>query len=314
MSYRPDALPETRDPISEIVTLLNPTARLFKQIEGAGQWHMQRRGPGEPFYCVVLEGQCQMRLNGAEPLTLQAGDFLLAPAAHELVNQSMGETVALSDPVQIGENHYRLGRRDGPAQMTALIGHCGFASPDAQLLVPLLPQQIHIPGQARLATLVQLIGDETRTQRPAREVVLTRLLEVMLIEALRGAAGPSVHPGLARALADERVAPALHAIHARPAQPWTVQTLAQVAALSRSAFFARFSNLVGMAPMRYVLVWRMALAKRMLREQNPGIEQVAQHVGYRSASTFSVAFTRHVGMAPAYYARLDDPLPPAPLL
>ncbi|MET4803835.1 AraC-like DNA-binding protein [Bradyrhizobium sp. LB11.1] len=100
----------------------------------------------------------------------------------------------------------------------------------------------------------------------------------------------------------------MRALHARPEYPWTVAELATEAALSRSAFFARFSRAVGLRPMEYLLAWRMALAKRLLRERKLGMDQVAERVGYGSASAFSVAFARHAGLPPARYARLTGAL------
>jgi AraC-like DNA-binding protein len=148
-----------------------------------------------------------------------------------------------------------------------------------------------------------MLSEETRATRLARELVLERLLEVLLIEALRCGSGTTTTPGLARGLADERLACALRAFHAHPDRAWTIVELAREAALSRSAFFARFSRTVGLAPMEYVMAWRMAIAKRLLRENDLEITQIAERVGYSSASTFSVAFTRQVGTPPARYGR-----------
>ena len=189
-----------------------------------------------------------------------------------------------------------------------LVGYCVFGSPDAALLVSLLPQLVHISGERRLATLVQLVGEESRELRPARDVILARLLEVLLIEALRSTDGTAASPGLLRGLADKRLAVAIRQMHESPTRPWTVAQLAKAAALSRSAFFERFSRAVGVAPMEYLLAWRMALAKNLLRRKEGSVAEVAERVGYSSQSTFSVAFTRHVGLPPTRYAReLADP-------
>ena len=161
----------------------------------------------------------------------------------------------------------------------------------------------HVRGEPRLIALVELVNDETRSDRPGREAILGRLLEVLLIEALRSAAGPSASAGLLRGLHDDHLAAALRCIHDRPAQAWTVAALAREAALSRSAFFDRFQRAVGVAPMAYVTGWRMALAKAFLRREGITVAEAAGRVGYSSASTFSVAFTRHVGTPPALYAR-----------
>jgi len=96
-------------------------------------------------------------------------------------------------------------------------------------------------------------------------------------------------------------------MHQHPTLPWTVPRLAKEAGLSRSVFFERFRHALGVAPMEYLLPWRMALAKNMLRLESLGIGEVAERVGYSSASTFRVAFTRHVGTAPSLYAPSSAP-------
>ncbi|NYE25008.1 AraC family transcriptional regulator [Pigmentiphaga litoralis] len=294
------------DPLAEVVTLLQPAARFSKHVLGAGAWRIRRSDAGQPFYCVVLEGGCWLALDTLAPIELQAGDFVLVPAAFGITLSSRVPPTDRGDtlPVAVGNGQFRIGEQAGPPDLRMLAGHCSFGSPDAALLVALLPHCVHVRGEARLATLVQLVGDETRAQRPARDVVLSRLLEVLLIEALRSAAGTAASPGLVRGLADVRLSAALRAMHAQPAREWTVAELANEAALSRSAFFDRFNKTVGVAPMAYLLAWRMALAKDLLRRKPAGgIAEVAERVGYSSASTFSVAFARHAGQPPSHYAR-----------
>lgn len=297
----------TIDPLAEIVTLLQPAARFSKLVECAGSWKIHRALTGNPFYCAVLDGACQVTVDGQPSSVLQGGDFLLAPAPHDLILASVDAPPeeATGERVEIAEGCFRVGREDGPADVQMRIGHCCFGSPDAELLVPLLPQVALVRAEPRLATLMQLVGEETRARRPARELVLERLLEVLLIEAFRCGGETASAPSLGRALADDRLASALRALHARPEHPWTVHELASKAALSRSAFFARFSRAVGMPPMEYLVAWRMALAKRLLRDQGFTLDQVAERVGYSSASTFSVAFARYAGVPPARYGRTN---------
>lgn len=293
------------DPLAEVVTLLQPTARFSKHVVGAGPWRIRRSDAGQPFYCAVLEGGCRLALDGHEPVVLQAGDFVLIPAAFGVAMSSLEPPAGAADsmPVALGQGLFRVGAQEGPTDLRILGGHCSFGSPDAALLVSLLPQLVHVRGEQRLATLVQLVGEESRAERPAREVVLARLLEVLLIEALRSTAGTTASPGLARGLADARLAAAIRAMHEQPTRAWTVAELAKEAALSRSSFFDRFNREVGVAPMAYLLAWRMALAKDLLRRNEGGVAEIAERVGYSSASTFSVAFTRHVGQPPSQYAR-----------
>lgn len=178
-----------------------------------------------------------------------------------------------------------------------------FDSPDAGLLVSLLPRLVHVRGAERLTRLVQLLAEETRMQQPGRELVLGRLVDVLLVEALRGAGGDTAPPGLLRGLAEPRLAKALQQMHGRLGQAWTMDQLAAKTALSRSAFFERFTRTVGVPPMEYLLAWRMAVAKDLLRRGELGLAEVAEKVGYASASTFSTAFSRQVGAAPGRYAR-----------
>jgi AraC-like DNA-binding protein len=294
------------DPLAEVVTLLQPGAPFSKVVSGAGRWRVRRSEAGQPFYCVILDGSCHLAVDGHEPIAFQTGDFVLIPSAYRFAMSSheppTSEDIDAS-PIALLHGEFRLGIQSGPPDVRLLVGHCAFGSPDAALLVSLLPQLVHIRGEPRLATLVQLVGEESREQRPARDVILARLLEVLLIEALRSTAGTAASPGLLRGLADGRLAVAIRRMHESPTRPWTIAQLAKEAALSRSAFFERFSRAVGVAPMAYLIAWRMALAKNLLRRKEGSVAEIAERVGYSSQSTFSVAFTRYVGRPPTRYAR-----------
>ena len=293
------------DPLAEVVTLLRPSAPFSKLVSGAGRWSVRRAEAGRPFYCVVLDGASRLAVDGREPMILEKGDFVLIPAAFDFTASSLEPPRGKRETahVALAGGEVRHGNSSGPPDVRMLVGYCVFASPDASLLVSLLPQLMHVRGEQRLSTLVELVREESRERRPAREVILARLLEVLLIEALRSTAGTAASPGLLRGLVDERLAVAIRRMHESPTKAWTVAQLAKEAALSRSAFFERFSRAVGVAPIYYLLGWRMALAKDLLRRKKVTVAEVAEQVGYSSASTFSVAFTRHVGLPPTHYAR-----------
>ncbi len=298
------------DPLAEIVNLLQPSASFTKLVEGAGSWVVRRREPGRPFYCAVLEGAFHLSVEGLAPVVLSTGDFVLIPFAQGFSIFSLDRDPSAPGipdvPAELRPGAFRIGDRDGPVETRQLIGYGRFGSTDVGMLTSLLPPLIHVRGEARLTTLVQLIDGETRADRPAREVVLTHLLEVLMIEALRATSEASPPPGLLRGLADQRLAAALRLMHARPAAPWSVVRLAEAAGLSRSAFFERFRRGVGLAPMDYLLGWRMTLAKDMLRQKGMRVAEVARLTGYSSASTFSVAFARHSGIPPSGYAQAAD--------
>lgn len=294
------------DPLSDIIALLRPRAVFAKGISGAGAWGVRYTDFGEPSFCVVLEGRCRLHVDGQQPVTLDSGDFVLLPATPGFVLSGF-EPVR---PVPIDARaaaatveEVRHGRPGGEPDVRLLGGYFAFASPDAGFLVSLLPTLVHLRGADRLTTLTRLLGEEARAYRPGRELVLSRLVEVLLVEALRALQGKDMPPGLLRGLADTRVSAAIRHMHGDPARPWTVAELAREAALSRSAFFDRFTRIVGVPPMEYLLAWRMTLAKDLLRRRDLPLAAVAERVGYSSASTFSTAFSRHVGQAPGGYAR-----------
>jgi AraC-like DNA-binding protein len=294
------------DPLSEVISLLQPGTIFSKGISGAGKWAVRYAQFGHPSFCAVLEGACRLMVDGHEPLVLRAGDFLLMPA-------TPGFTMSGFEPARpkkmdpalaaAPDEELRHGTQDGPPDVRLLGGYFVFGSPDAALMVSLLPQLVHVRGEQRLGTLVRLVGDEAREQRAGRELVLGRLVEVLLVEALRSSSGAEVSPGLLRGLADTRLAAAIRRMHGDPAQSWTVEALARESALSRSAFFTRFTRAVGVPPMEYLVAWRMALAKDLLRRSDHALAEIAERVGYGSASAFSTAFSRHVGQPPARYAR-----------
>jgi AraC-like DNA-binding protein len=261
---------------------------------------------GQPGFCAVLEGGCRLAVDGEQPVSLQQGDFVLLPATPAFTMSSFERTTPrLTDPklTPAPTEEVRHGRPDGPADVRLLGGYFIFDSSDTSLLVSLLPAMVHIRGVERLSVLVRLVGEEAGAANAGREFVLSRLVEILMIEALRASRAKDAQPGLLRGLADARVAEALRQMHGDPERPWTVAALAGEAGMSRSALFERFTRAVGLRPMEYLLAWRMAVAKDLLRSKGIGLEEVARRVGYGSASTFSTAFSRHVGQPPGRYAR-----------
>jgi AraC-like DNA-binding protein len=294
------------DPLSSVITLLRPSAVFSKEISGAGRWGVRYSEFGHPSFCVVLEGRCRLAVDGHAPITLESGDFVLLSA-------TPGFTLSGFEPFEptfidpkvapLPTGEVRHGRRGGRPDARLLGGYFVFDSPDKSLLRSVLPSLMHVRGVERLSLLVQLVGDESREQRSGRELVLSRLIELLLIESLRSTPATNAPPGLLRGLADDRIAPAIRHMHEQPERAWTVIQLARAAAMSRSSFFDHFTRTVGLPPMEYLLSWRMAVAKDLLSHENMGLHHVAARVGYGSASAFSTAFSRHVGQAPRRYAR-----------
>ena len=257
-----------------------------------------------PFYAAIVEGRARLAVKGHAPVMLEAGDFVMVPAmdSFTLTSEVPPPQGAARLPLQTGPGVFRLGPTDSPVEMQALVGHCRFDVPDRTLLLSLLPQMIHVSGQDRLTALVRLIHDETRADRAARAMILERLLEVLMIEALRSSDGPERPPGLLRGLSDPRLAVALHRIHEATDSALSVNGLAREAGMSRSAFFESFKSALGCSPMEYARAWRLAVARDLLMRGELTNAEIAHRVGYGSASAFAMAFLRNEGISPGRFA------------
>jgi hypothetical protein len=175
------------DPLAEIVTLLQPSASFSKLVEYTGRWRIRRDAEGKPVYFAVLEVECRLVRADQPPIIVRAGDFVLSPSTNDQIIESIDappQGIAMA-PTELSEGRFRVGLADDEVNLRMQIGLCSFASPDAALLVSLLPSMIIARGEPRLAQLLNLVSDETRQSRPGREPVLERRLEVLLIEALR---------------------------------------------------------------------------------------------------------------------------------
>ncbi|KUI26003.1 AraC family transcriptional regulator [Mycobacterium sp. IS-1496] len=295
-------------PVETLVSLLRPTTVESKIISGAGEWSVREARYADPAFCVMLRGSCVLRLDGHGPIELHAGDFMFLTDMPGFVMASGHGVIPTEAVVRPVTGEARHGDRDGPAAMRMLGGYFRFEPENAPLLAPLLPRIVlvrHDEARAsRLRRIVELIGEETDTAAPC-DLILVRLVEVLLVEAMRLRAAPvdGVERGLIAGLGDPLLAPALRALHADLAYGWTVERLARAAGASRAVFAERFSRTMGMPPMQYLAQWRMAVAKDMLRNEDVSMAEVARRTGYLSASAFTTAFTRMTGSSPSAFAR-----------
>ncbi|WP_257389549.1 cupin domain-containing protein, partial [Tahibacter caeni] len=191
------------DPLSETIALLQPRAVFSKRISGAGAWAVRYAPFGQPSFCAVLDGRCRLAVDGEPAIQLQAGDFVLLPATPAFTMSSLEAATPL--PIDPHRNpasgaEVRHGRRGGRPDVRLLGGYFQFDAPDPTLLVSLLPAVVHVRGVARLTQLVRFVGEETAARRPGHELVLVRLVELLLIEALRAAPDIAAPPGLLRGL------------------------------------------------------------------------------------------------------------------
>lgn len=208
----------------------------------------------------------------------------------------------LAEAVRHGEQH-------GAPDFTALGGSFSIERVNAPLLLTLLPDVIHIPASAgrgtRFGRVIELLSEECAADYPGKELIIQRLLETLLMEALRWdiIANNKASAGLLNGLRDPSMARVLRAIHDDVRAKWSVADLAGIAAMSRSAFAARFNEVIGCAPIEYLARWRIAIAKQALLSNAKSLDQIADEVGYESASAFSTAFSKRLGCSPGRFAK-----------
>jgi len=281
----------------------------YRRLELRAPWRISFHQRGMRGVHIVVQGRCEMALDGAPTRVLESGDLVIAPRADAHVLYSVGGQRAPLTPVSelAGRTagHIQAG---GRGEETVIV--CGaflFHEADHPALAG-LPRAVHVPGAAGrapgwLAAYVEALMSEVVDGGSGSEVVMARLTEALVARALRFHAEQADEPGWLRGLRDPYVAKALAALHDDLKRPWTLASLARAADLSRAAFAARFAETVGETPMRYLLRHRMRRVMRMLRDDRATLARAAESVGYASEAALSAAFKRHTGVAPGAYRR-----------
>jgi AraC-like DNA-binding protein len=276
------------------------------------------------WFHVVTSGACTIEVVPGSPRRVEAGDLVLVPhgTGHRAWGRAEAATPSVLDlPHDYWSDRYAVLRHGGGGERTHVVcGGVRFDHPAARHLVDALPDLIHVeaartPRSDWLHATLGLMADETREVRTGGDAVVSRLCDILVIQAVRTwlERDPEARRGWLGALQDPQLGAAVRAIHADPARAWTVGALATEAAMSRSAFAARFTELVGEPAMRYVTRWRMHHALDLLETSDATVSAVGRAVGYDSEAAFSRAFTRVVGTPPsAARHRPDPPLQPTP--
>ena len=301
------------DVLTDVLNTLELKGWLSSRRELTPPWRYDFVASSDSLFHVLSFGGAYLHVEGeAEPLWLEGGDVVLFPTGHP---HSLYDdpTSPLTRLVQLDYNPYRghhvvYGEGEGLKPLL-LCGAFHFEYPHDFPLLHRLPKLIHIPGaQARMdqgfADLVRFIARESASEQPGAQVMLRRLTELLFIQVIRlwidQQAEASV--GWVAALRDQPISTTLGLIHQSPEYKWTVEDLAKAAVLSRSAFSARFTELVGEAPMAYLTRWRMLKATRLLKNE-VRMETIAEMLGYKSEVAFRKAFKREIGIPPAQYRK-----------
>ena len=298
------------DPLGEALHSVRMSGAFYSRAELTAPWGMTLTPmPGHLWFHVVVNGRVLLETDDAEPVWLCPRDLALVPhgEGHRLRSEpgaSVPDVMKL-DLQHVSERYEVIRHGDGGAPTTLICGAVRFDNPAARHLIDMLPRLIAVDSTDesrtnRVHAAVQLMAAEAREFQAGGEAVITRLADVLVIQAIRTWIDhdPAARTGWLGALQDAQIGRALALVHRDPAREWTVDVLAREVAMSRSAFAARFTELVGEPAMQYVTRWRMQVAASALASEDVTVGELAYRLGYRSEAAFARAFKRVIGLSP----------------
>lgn len=314
------------DALSDALRVLHMTGAVFLDAEFTAPWCIVSHGghpvspaypdaPNTVFFHVLTEGRCKARLTaGREEVALEAGDLIMLPRDDtHLLGSDLRLAPTVSDMLvqPATRSGFMRIEHGGGGEKTRLV--CGFLSCDERLCWPILetlPRILRVPlgdgpATAWLTGLLRAGARESAAPRPGGETVLSKLSELLFVEALRRHIEllPERQRGWFAGLGDRFVSRALALMHEQPARDWTVDDLAASVGLSRSALAQRFTEFIGQPPIQYLTRWRLTIAAQRLRSEQTPLARIAEDSGYDSEAAFNRAFKRALGTTPAAWRK-----------
>jgi AraC-like DNA-binding protein len=277
-------------------------------VVGPGPWALGYEAGVQGVH-VVAAGACELVVGRSREL-LEAGDLVIVPhgSAHQLRAPGLplrGQVASAAQLVQQRPGPVVVGV--GPASCELVCGTLEFEAKDHPMLASvgavLTLKRAQARDARRVAAMVDALVDEVEHARAGGDAVITRLAELLFIEALRVHACSTDCPtrGWFKGIEDPALSRALSAFHADIAAPWSVASLAKAAGQSRAAFARRFTASLAQSPLAYARRWRLFHARRLLRTTTASLDEIAARVGYGSAAALSLAFSRDTGQSPGVY-------------
>ncbi|TDC20590.1 AraC family transcriptional regulator [Streptomyces sp. 8K308] len=300
------------DAVSALLAEVRARGAVFRQTIMRPPWAL-RMASGAPLtLATTARGHAWIVPDRHEPVRIGAGDIAVIPGdapytvaddpatAPSLVVTS-ADYCAAAEGVEHAAGPARTCGTPVDGAAVLLSGAFERRGELSERLLRALPAVLVVPAEDGPRPWVEMMTEEVVRDRPGQQLVLDRLLDLMLVHALRGwFDNPDANaPGWCRALDDPVVGAALRLLHDTPAHPWTVAELAAKVGVSRPALARRFTAMVGEPPMAYLASWRIDLAADLLRKTDHTVGTIARKVGYANAFALSVAFKRLRGTRPS---------------
>ena len=308
------------DVLADVLQSVRLRSQVYGRMELSAPWGLSLDfgGPPHPWFQLISRGACWLEVAGvADPIPLSGGDFVLLPQGGPCTLRDRLETPVVGFMEVFAAWKSSRGEAEfspalcygGGGSVTSLTNGCftfedGVAAP----VIEGLPRIIHIKGDQGvpvpwLASTLQFLAAESGSSQPGAEMIRSRLADILFVQAIRShvASEGDRAVGWLRALTDPQVGRALRLIHERPGDPWTVDSLADRAMMSRSSFAERFRSLVGVPPLGYLTRWRIHQAAQLLRRGDATVAVIAATVGYETEGSFGKVFKRMTGRSPGQF-------------
>jgi len=301
-----------RDPLTSALELVRMRTAIFCYGQLRAPWAFNVPTERGATFHIPLDNPVWVVRADAPPLHAAIGDFIVFPGGTPHVIADAPATPAVALQTVMAFEKPTLGMRtfswSGDGATTTLLTGVFRFDPKDQRLLAALPDVLHVSTQDAahhwLPSVLAFLKNEADTDGPGKQMILSRLGDIMFVQAVRAAlASAAVAPGWFAALHDEQISTALGLIHRYPEREWTVAALARVSAMSRAAFARRFRSVAGSPPIEYLTEFRMGNAARRLREGALTIHEIAAQNGYQSEPALTKAFKRRYGVSPAGYRR-----------
>lgn len=297
------------DPLSDVLSLLRPKTAISAGLDAGGKWAIQFPAHEGIKFNTLIRGACWVSVEGeAEPVRIESGDCFLLTRGRPFLFATDNAPPPISSASIYDQATDGIATCNGGGDFFLIGGRFSFEGDHAGLLFDALPAIVHVRDASSQATVMrwglEQLALELKQGAPGGALMADHLAQIMLLQVLRLWLASGRQHGWLGALADDRLARALGAMHAEPQRRWTLTALAGVAGMSRTTFAERFRDVVGKTPFDHLTSWRMQLAADRLRRSADSVASIGFSVGYESEAAFSTAFRRVMGCTPMQHRRI----------